>query len=268
MSKGLITAAYLLSVYAVFPLYAATPVASDMRLLSNIRQLTFEGRRAGEGYFSADGSRMIFQSERDDANPFYQIYLMDLESGDVERISPGYGKTTCAWIHPSNDKVLYASTHDDPDAHSKMQQELDFRASGQQRRYSWDYDRNFDIYEQEVTTGKRKNLTRTVGYDAEAAYSPDGRQIVFASNRQAYAGEMSETEKKLFEHDKSFMMDLYLMNADGSDVRQLTDSPGYDGGPFFSFDGSKITWRRFSKDGSQAEIFTMDLASGEERQLT
>jgi Tol biopolymer transport system component len=64
------------------------------------------------------------------------------------------------------------------------------------------------------------------------------------------------------------MMDLYLMNADGSEVRQLTDSPGYDGGPFFSFDGSKITWRRFSKDGSQAEIYTMDLASGEERQLT
>ncbi|MEW8027403.1 MAG: M28 family peptidase [Candidatus Thiodiazotropha sp.] len=268
MSKGLITAVYLLSVYTVFPLYAATPVESEMRLLSNIRQLTFEGRRAGEGYFSADGSHMIFQSERDGANPFYQIYLMDMENGDVKRISPGYGKTTCAWIHPSNDKVLYASTHDDPDARSKMQQELDFRASGKQRRYSWDYDQNFDIYEQEVSTGTRKNLTRTIGYDAEAAYSPDGRQIVFASNRRAYSEEMSEAERKIFEHDKSFMMDLYLMDADGSNVRQLTDSPGYDGGPFFSFDGRKITWRRFSEDGSQAEIFIMDLASGEERQLT
>ncbi|MEN8180855.1 MAG: peptidase M28, partial [Pseudomonadota bacterium] len=114
--------------------------AQEQELLTNIRQLTFEGKRAGEGYFNADGSRLIFQSERDSENPFYQIYLMDLETGDVERISPGVGKTTCAWIHPSNKKVLYASTHDDPQARQKMQTELDFRASGQQRRYSWDYD--------------------------------------------------------------------------------------------------------------------------------
>ncbi|NIR58063.1 MAG: hypothetical protein GWO02_00350, partial [Gammaproteobacteria bacterium] len=61
------------------------------------RQLTFEGRRAGEGYFSADGSALIFQSEREPGNPFYQMYLMDLETGDVRRVSPGHGKTTCGW---------------------------------------------------------------------------------------------------------------------------------------------------------------------------
>ncbi|MES9991389.1 MAG: M28 family peptidase [Candidatus Thiodiazotropha sp.] len=257
-----------MALFTAWPLIADTSAEAESHLLSNIRQLTFEGRRAGEGYFNADGTSMIFQSERDDANPFYQIYLMDLETGDVERVSPGYGKTTCAWIHPSNDKVLYASTHEDREARIKMQQELEFRTSGKTRRYSWDYDANFDIYEQHVTSGTTKNLTRTHGYDAEAAYSPDGRRIVFASNRRAYTGEMSKAEKKIFEHDKSFMMDLYLMNADGSKVRRLTDSPGYDGGPFFSFDGSQITWRRFSWDGSQAEIYTMDLASGEERQLT
>ncbi|MBT2971461.1 MAG: M28 family peptidase [Candidatus Thiodiazotropha sp. (ex Ctena orbiculata)] len=268
MPKGLISAVSLLPLLSLWPLYADSSAKTEARLLSNVRQLTFEGRRAGEGYFNADGSSMIFQSERDDANPFYQIYLMDLETGDVEQVSPGYGKTTCAWIHPTDNKVLYASTHEDTEARSKMQQELDFRASGKERRYSWDYDPNFDIYEQALTSGVRKNLTRTPGYDAEAAYSPDGRQIVFASNRRAYSGEMSEVEKRIFEHDKSFMMDLYLMNADGSELRRLTDSPGYDGGPFFSFDGSRITWRRFSIDGSRAEIYTMDLASGEERQLT
>ena len=60
-------------------------------LLSGTRQLTFEGRRAGEGYFSSDGSKMVFQSEREEGNPFYQIYLMDLELGDIERVSPGMG---------------------------------------------------------------------------------------------------------------------------------------------------------------------------------
>ena len=59
---------------------------------------------------------MVFQSERDPRNPFYQIYLTDLETGDIERVSPGFGKTTCAWIHPSGEKVLFASTQDDPEA--------------------------------------------------------------------------------------------------------------------------------------------------------
>ena len=250
---------------------AAAPAASndpEAGLLDNTRQLTFEGRRAGEGYFSADGSRMVFQSERDAANPFYQIYLMDLETGDVERLSPGSGKTTCAWVHPSGDRVLYASTHEDPEAQKKMQAELDLRASGKQRRYSWDYDEQYEIYAHDLQTGTRVNLTNSLGYDAEGAYSPDGSQIVFASNRRAYYGVMTPEERATFEHDKSFLMDIYLMNADGTDVRRLTDSPGYDGGPFFSADGRQITWRRFSVDGSRAEIFTMDLASGKERQLT
>ena len=85
-------------------------------LLSNTRQLTFAGRRAGEGYFSQDGKMMVFQSEREPGNPFFQIYLMSLATGDIRRISPGYGKTTCAWIHPDNQRVLFASTHLDPDS--------------------------------------------------------------------------------------------------------------------------------------------------------
>ena len=94
----------------------------EAELLTNTRQLTFAGKRAGEGYFNADGSLMVFQSERDAKNPFYQIYLMDRETGDLERISPGYGKTTCAWIHPNDTKVLFASTHGDP-ASEKLQKE-------------------------------------------------------------------------------------------------------------------------------------------------
>ena len=102
---------------------------NESLLLSKTRQLTFEGRRAGEGYFSADGSRMVFQSERDAANPFYQIYVTDLETGDIEKVSPGYGKTTCAWIHPSGERVLFASTQHDTEARSKQKQELELRES-------------------------------------------------------------------------------------------------------------------------------------------
>ena len=119
---------------------ASDAAGREAELLGNVRQITFEGRRAGEGYFSSDGKRMVFQSERDAANPFYQIYVTDLETGDIEKVSPGHGKTTCAWIHPGGNRVLFASTHDDPSARDKQQAEIELRNSGKQRRYAWDYD--------------------------------------------------------------------------------------------------------------------------------
>jgi len=54
--------------------------AREAELLTDVRQLTFEGRRAGEGYFSRDGGRMVFQSEREPGNPFFQIYLLDFST--------------------------------------------------------------------------------------------------------------------------------------------------------------------------------------------
>src|SRR5216117_4487524 len=110
--------------------------ASEAQFLNNTRQLIYEGRRSGEGYFSPDGKALIFQSEREPDNPFYQIYILDLESGDSHRVSPGIGKTTCAFFRPRSDDVLFASTHLDPEARAKQKAELDFRAAGKERRYS------------------------------------------------------------------------------------------------------------------------------------
>src|SRR6187397_432498 len=77
--------------------------------LSRIRRLTIEGKRAGEGYWSPDGKRLVFQSEREPGNPFYQIYTLDLATGDTKRISPGLGKTTCAFFRPGSDEIEFAS---------------------------------------------------------------------------------------------------------------------------------------------------------------
>ncbi len=246
----------------------ANDSAKEDELLSEVRQITFEGLRSGEGYFSADGKRMVFQSEQDPANPFYQISVMDLETGDVTTVSPGYGKTTCGWIHPNGNRVLFASTQDDPLAKQKQQEELAIRESGKQRRYAWDYDEHYELYSRELDSDAYDRLTNTRGYDAEGSYSPDGTQIVFASNREAYSRELTEREKKLIEVDPAYLIDLYIMNSDGSNVRQLTDTEGYDGGPFFSPDGKRICWRRFSADGATAEIYTMNVDGTDVRRLT
>lgn len=250
---------------------AADPVAAavqEAKLITGTRQVTFGGLRAGEGYFSGDGQRMVFQSERDPANPFYQIFVMDFEHGDIRQISPGMGKTTCAWIHPDGNKVLFASTHQDPESARLQQAELDLRASGKQRRYAWDYDPEFELYEHDLTTGQNRRLTETRGYDAEASYSPDGKTVLFASNRQAYERELSEREKTLFELDPAAMIDIYKLDLASGEVTRLTDTLGYDGGPFFSPDGQRFCWRRFSEDGATAEIYTMSINGGEATRLT
>lgn len=242
--------------------------ASEDKIIENARQLTFEGVRSGEGYFSASGKKLVYQSENFRKNPFYQIYLLDLVSGENKLVSPGIGKTTCAWIHPDERTILYSSTHLDTNASLKQTEELTARKSGKARKYSWDYDRNYELFKTDTLTGKTQRITFADGYDAEGSYSPSGNKIVFASNRNAYSKKLSAKEMKIFERDKSYFNDIYLMNSDGTGVRQLTNTAGYDGGPFFNNQGDQICWRRFSQNGHKAEIYRMHLETGKETKLT
>lgn len=244
-------------------------IAQENTPLSAIRQLTFDGKRSGEGYFSPDGKSLIFQSERDPENPFYQIFTLDFETGLSRRVSPGTGKTTCSFFQPGTGRVLFASTHLDPAAREKQQEELDFRASGKERRYSWDYDETMDIFSAGRDGRDIRQLTDAPGYDAEGAFSPDGRLIVFSSLRSAFPlDKLSEAEQKRYEIDPAYFGELYLMNADGTDQRRLTHTPGYDGGPFFTPDGKRIVWRRFDEEGLIANVFTMALDGSDVVQVT
>jgi Tol biopolymer transport system component len=250
-------------------LAADAPAPNEARFLENVRQLTYEGRRAGEGYFSADGRRLVFQSEREPENPFFQIYVLDLDAGDTRRVSPGTGKTTCAFFRPGTDELLFASTHLDPEAVQKQQDELKMRAEGRERRYAWDYDPAMDLYTVRLDGSGLQRLTDAPGYDAEGAYSPDGRLIVFSSTRSAYPPEgLSAEDRKRLEVDPAYFGEIYLMRSDGTQVRRLTDWPGYDGGPFFSPDGERIVWRRFDESGAIADIYTMRLDGSDVRRLT
>jgi Tol biopolymer transport system component len=77
-------------------------------------------------------------------------------------------------------------------------------------------------------------LTKTPGYDAEATVCPVTGDLVFTSVRD---GDL----------------ELYTMAADGSNVRRVTNRPGYDGGAFFSHDGKQLVLRSaFPKDAKQA----------------
>src|SRR5436309_1939923 len=128
-----------------FPTTAAEPSdweKAEAAHLANIKQVTSGFVRAGEGYFSPDGRQIIFQAEeRDSGNPFYQIFVMDLQSGRYRRVSPGVGKTTCSFFRPDGKKIIFASSHLDPEAKAKQAAEYRRREEEKtrSRRYQWDF---------------------------------------------------------------------------------------------------------------------------------
>lgn len=240
---------------------------AEADFLTRERQLTFEGRRAGEGYFSPDGTKLVFQSEREPGNPFFQIYELDLTDGESRRVSTGAGKATCSFFRPGSGEILFAATHHDPRSAELQREELERRAAGNARRYEWDFDPQMELYVA-AADGALRRLTRTEGYDAEGSYSPDGRWIVFTSTRSAYEQPLDEAGARQLETDPSWFAELYLLPAEGGEAVRLTHTPGYDGGPFFMPDGERIVWRRFREQGDLADVWSMRRDGSDPRRLT
>ncbi|HUG69697.1 MAG TPA: biopolymer transporter Tol [Pirellulaceae bacterium] len=224
----------------------------ESQFLSNVRQVTSGFEKAGEGYFSPDGTQIIYQAIRADY-PFYQIYTQPLAGGVPKLISTGRGRTTCSYFSPDGKRLLFASSHLDPgidktEADAIRQAEED-RKSGVRRRYSWDFDPYIDIFEADLDGKILRQLTDVKGYDAEGAYSADGKQIAFCSDRDGDP-------------------DIYLMNVDGSNVRQLTNAPGYDGGPFMSPDQEWIVFRSDREKEHFLQIYVIGVDGKNETALT
>ena len=187
--------------------------------LRNIRQLTFGGQNA-EAYFSADDRMLSFQHQGEGV-PCDQIYTMPVDTPDgkpatPKLISSGKGRTTCSYIFPSGDRMLYSSTQA---ASPECPPKPDYSHG-----YVWPIYSSYKIYTSKLDGSDVQLLTDAPGYNAESTISRDGKKIVFTSTRN---GDL----------------DIYTMNADGTDVKQLTHELGYDGGPFWSADGKKIVYR-------------------------
>lgn len=224
--------------------------------LKNIKPVTSGFVRAGEGYFSPDGKQIIFQAEeKDTGNPFYQIFVQDLETGKFRRVSPGSGRTTCAYFRPDGKKIIFASSHEDPDVKKHQEEEYarreDDAKKGVRRRYSWDFDPHMKIYEANPDGTDLKCLTpQAMVYTAEGSYSADGSKIVFSS------GTAGDTN-------------IFTMNADGSDVKQVTKGTMcYNGGPFFSPDASKIIFRADRKEKDRLQLYVINTDGTGEKALT
>jgi len=213
--------------------------------LRNIRQVTSPSmglEKAGESYFSPDGSSLIFQAVPQ-GEKYYQIYTMDLSTSALRMVSTGKGACTCGFYKPDGKKILFASSHEAPFAPAKEKKEGS-------SPYQWELTPYMNIYEADLDGSSLHQLTFGSAYHAECSFSSDGTQIVYASN-------------------ESGSMNLYICNADGGDARLLTHTQNcYNGGPFFSPNGDWIVFRADRRQKDLLQLFLIRSDGSEERELT
>jgi TolB protein len=204
----------------------------------NVQQLTFGGDNA-EAYWSYDGKWIVFQrTSFKDGIPCDQIFAGKVpqhlgEKFQYKLVSTGKGRTTCPFFTKDGKHIIYASTHLEADSCPPVP---DRRKYG--NRYIWPLYNSYDIFMADLDGRIVKRLTHSKGYDAEATLSPDGKKMIYTS-------------------DKDGDIELYIMDLATGKEKRITNIKGYDGGAWFSPDGKKLIWRA-SRPKTEAEIKEYD----------
>lgn len=267
MIESLLVTTLLLAEPSTQPEEPPPDRSRESAMLSEVTQLTFgqQFARAGEAYFSPDGQRIIFQAVPV-GQEHYQMYVADLDRSadgsiagcrDIIQISSEPSRNTCGWFSPDGRTILFSSTFG--------KEKPDEPTAGYQREgrdYRWAYPSGMELWlihqdepagekitRKSLLLARREVLTDDTFYDAEGSISPDGKSIIFTSNR---TGDL----------------ELFAMKSDGSGRTQLTHTPGYDGGPFFSPDGKRVLYRSDRKSNNLLQVFVSDLVFDDSGNIT
>jgi Tol biopolymer transport system component len=243
--------------------------------LRNIRQLTFGGENA-EAYWSADGKQLILQSTRDDLG-CDQIFIMGADGSNPRMVSTGAGRTTCAYFFPDGKRIVYSSTHlaspdcpEPPDfskgyvwklypsfdiftadsdgdhlerltMHDDYDAEATIAPDGSRIIFTSLRNGDLDLYTMRPDGSDVRRITRELGYDGGGFYSADGKKIVWRASRPRTAEEKAAYQELLEEHAiKPGALEVFVADADGSNVVQLTENGSANFCPFFFPDGKRV----------------------------
>ena len=259
------------------------------RHLANLRQLTNGGENA-EAYFSADGKQLIFQSTRD-GRTCDQEFVMNVDGTGLRRVSNGTGKTTCGFFYANDQRILFASSHalqqdcpprPDPskgyvwgldpfDIYTAKPDGSDLRRltnygvytaeavvspDGKKIVFTSLKDGDLEIYTMNVDGTDVRRLTTTPGYDGGPWWSPDGKQIAYRAWHPTDSALVNYRELLAQRLVRPNRMELWVMNADGSGQRQITQLGGANFGPSWTPNVRRLI---FSSNYTQPRSGNFDL---------
>lgn len=271
---------------------ADSMVFSGEKHFKNLKKITSLGDNA-EAYFSFDTKQIVFQSTKDNFE-CDQIFTMNLDGSDVKLVSTGNGRTTCAYFLPDGKHVLYASTHlgnekcpPKPDMskgyvwgiydtydifvsdlNGKITKQLtkekgyDAEATvspkGDKIVFTSVRDGDIDLYSMNLDGSDVKRLTNEIGYDGGAFFSNDGEKIIFRASRPNTDEEIKEFKQLLSEGwVKPGALDIFIMNADGSDIKQITSNGKANFAPFLFPDGKRLIFCSNINDPKKSRNFDL-----------
>lgn len=143
----------------------------------------------------------------------YDIFISDLEGNITKQLTTEPGYDAEATVSPKGDKIVFTSMR-----------------TG-----------DLELFTMNIDGTDVKQITYELGYDGGAFFSPDGTKLIFRSSRPKTEAEIKEYKDLLKEGlVQPTEMELYICNADGSDLRQLTDLGNANWSPFFHPSGEKI----------------------------
>ena len=212
-------------------------------------------------------------------------------------ISTGDGRTTCSYFMPDNKHVLFASTHLDnkscpppPETKgayawplyksydifvsdlkgnitSQLTKEPGYDAEatvspdGKKIVFTSTRSGDLELWIMDIDGGNQKQLTSGLGYDGGAFFSPDSKKIVFRSSRPKTEEEIKKY-KDLLSKDlvEPTNMEIYTMNADGSDLKQVTSLGKANWAPFYHPGNKKIIFssNHRSTRGYDFQLYMID----------
>ena len=250
-------------------------VDGERKRFGEIRQLTFGGENA-EAYFSADDRALIFQSTR----PPYecdQMFTMSVDGSNLRLVSTGKGRCTCGYFFPDGKRILFSSTHaagagcpQKPDmsqgyvwrveptydiysanadgtdpkplaASPGYDAEATISRDGSKIVFTSDRDGDLELYSMNADGSGVRRLTNAPGYDGGAFFSPDGKKIVYRAHHVEDPKEVEEYRGLLAKHlVRPTKLEIWIMDADGSNAKPITKLGAASFAPFFHPDGKRI----------------------------
>lgn len=269
-------------------------------------QLTFEGQNA-EAYFAPGDERLVFQSTPDSL-ACDQIFTMRVDGSEKRMVSTGAGVTTCGYfLYPAGDSLLYSSTHlADPGCPPRpdysrgyvwpihpgydvfvaaadgsglrrltetpgYDAEATMSRDGSRVVFTTVRDGDLEIYTMAPDGSEVRRITHEPGYDGGAFFSYDGTRIVYRAHHPETPTELEDYQRLLADNlVRPSRMEIWVMDADGSNQRQLTDNGAANFAPYFFPDGTRIIFASNMHDpeGRNFDLYWIDVEGGEPTRIT
>ena len=311
LALGILCGARCFPLFAQAKPEADLLLPQEHKHLRNVRQLTFGGQNAEAYFSADDKQLIFqHQGEGVPCDQIYSI-VVDPPDGKPpvpKLLSTGKGRTTCSYFSPSGDRILFSSTHAaSPDCPPKpdysrgyvwpiyntyqiyvakpdgsdlkqlttatgYNAEATITRDGKHIVFTSMRNGDLDIYTMDADGSNVKQLTTELGYDGGPFWSYDGKKIVYRAEHPKTPAEIKDYKDLLAQGlIRPGNLEIWVMNADGSNKHQVTHNGAANFAPYWFPDGKRIIFasnQADPKNGRDFDLYVINEDGSSQERIT